>query len=395
MAQTVGAHFDGENSMRSFSLSRWTLTLVVGVSLLSSRAVDAADSNRVNFDTSDGVKLQGYYYPSKEGRKGPAVLMLHNFNTRKGGTALDDGWDALAKALAEKGYAVLAFDFRGHGGSTTVTKEFWNFRHNQRVKGFTGNPAKLPTTIAFTDFQPSYYNYFVLDIVAARAYLDGQNDAGDLNVSQLIVIGAGEGATLGAMWMASEWHRHRATPPPGLAGLAPLARYTLDKDSEGIDQACAVWLSISPTLANNPKPVVSWLKKIGGTENKLPMVFIYGDKDESANKYAGNALTNIVPGYKRGPNTNKDFQFTGEKPIPDTKLSGSALLDPQLDTTKFIIESYVDPVVKRGQPQWRMRDYTKSAFIYLFGTQLVLGKVDSEKMPRPFPFTLMGVAVVE
>ncbi len=386
--------------MRLFSLSRWTLALILGVGLLSGRtAVAADDSTRVNFDTSDGVKIQGYYYSSKDGKKGPAVLLLHNFSVKKGGTALDDGWADLAKALSAKGYAVLAFDFRGHGGSTSVTKEFWNFQHNRtRVKGFTTNPAKLPTTIAFTDFQTTYYNYFVNDIVAARAYLDGQNDAGELNVSQLIVIGAGEGATLGALWMSSEWHRHRATPPVGLL-VRDLRNYTLDKETEGADQTCAVWLSISPTLAGNQKSVVSWLRKAGGTENKVPMVFIYGDKDKASDEFARSALTTLVPGFQRNkPNANKDFQYTGEKPIENSMLSGSKLLDPQLDTTKFIIDSYVDPVVKKGQPQWRMRDYTKSAFIYVFqgaSPPYVLGKLDNDKLPKPFPFQAMGIPLTD
>jgi hypothetical protein len=381
--------------MQRLSLPRWTLALALGVGLLSGPPAVAADYDAVNFDSPDGVKLQGYYFASKQNRKGPTVLMLHNFNNRKGGTALDDGWPDLAKALADKGCAVLMFDFRGHGRSTSVSKEFWTFPHNQRVKGFTPNPAKLPTTIAFTDFQPSYYNYFVNDIVAARAYLDGQNDSGDLNVSQLIVIGAGEGATVGALWMASEWHRHHATPPMGLA-VKVLANYTLEKESEGMDQACGIWLSISPTLAGNQKPVLNWLRKVGGTE-KVPMVFIYGDKDKASLEFARGALTAMVPGFKPGtPNANKDFQFTGEMAIKDSTLSGSKLLDPQLDTSRFIVESYIDPIVKKGQPQWRMRDYIKSAFIYHFTsstTPYILGKLDNDKQPKAFPFQAMGLAV--
>ena len=38
-----------------------------------------------------------------------------------------------------------------------------------------------------------------------------KNDDGEANSSNIIVIGAGEGATLGALWMASEWRRLSCT----------------------------------------------------------------------------------------------------------------------------------------------------------------------------------------
>ena len=47
----------------------------------------------------------------------------------------------------------------------------------------------------------------VNDIAAARRYLEVRNDAGDCNLSNLILVGAKEGAALGSLWIAEEWQR--------------------------------------------------------------------------------------------------------------------------------------------------------------------------------------------
>src|SRR4051812_16610826 len=71
----------------------------------------------VEFNTVDGVEIHGTFYPSGK-PKARTVLMLHDFgeHSRKA------EWVKLAKALQAKDYAVLTFDFRGHGESTKVAK---------------------------------------------------------------------------------------------------------------------------------------------------------------------------------------------------------------------------------------------------------------------------------
>jgi dienelactone hydrolase len=64
--------------------------------------VDAA------FRTSDGVRLSGWYLPS---RNGAAVALLHGASSTR--TAVIDQ----AEVLARHGYGVLLFDARGHGES--------------------------------------------------------------------------------------------------------------------------------------------------------------------------------------------------------------------------------------------------------------------------------------
>src|SRR5579859_3450440 len=123
------------------SRARFGLCLALGGALLSLSALSAQtaktgagakdkdkagkeNSRVVSFRTSDGVELQGTFYPApSSGAKDACVLMLHNFDPRKGGDSHEENWDRLAADLQKAGFAVLTFDFRGFGKSKTVDKE--------------------------------------------------------------------------------------------------------------------------------------------------------------------------------------------------------------------------------------------------------------------------------
>ena len=65
----------------------------------------------VSFTASDGTVLRGWYFPGSSGR---AVVLVHG----KGSNRLDsDNLAFIARTLHAAGYAVLAFDLRGHGAS--------------------------------------------------------------------------------------------------------------------------------------------------------------------------------------------------------------------------------------------------------------------------------------
>ncbi len=255
------------------SPARIGLCLALGAALLSLPALSAqtaktgagkkdakkdgaskANSRGVSFRTSDGVELQGNFYPApSSGGKDACVLMLHNFSARTGGDSREENWDRLAAELQKAGYAVLTFDFRGFGKSKSVDKAvFWDRLKNPQNQTIR-NALKTPETIDRVDFRSDYYPYLVNDIAAAKTYLDRKNDAREVNASNLIVIGAGEGATLGALWMASEEYRKKDRSF-GMIGQPP----DLDQP-ESRDFVCAVWLSISPSLAGRAAPVRKWL----------------------------------------------------------------------------------------------------------------------------------------
>jgi pimeloyl-ACP methyl ester carboxylesterase len=344
------------------SLSRLR-TLMLGCALLiplisvgSSRG-QAEGNTDVDFKTNDGVKIAGKLYAGGggKGKRDAVVLLIPNFDLKKGGGIQQQGYDELAKALQKEGYTVLSFDFRGFGDSKTVDPlTFWTHPHNGpmnvRKKLIGGKP---PEKIDHKDFQARYAEYFVNDIAAAKAFLDQENDNKTLNSSNVIVIGAGYGATLGAMWVANECKRRRDL------SVVPGARPMLG-DLESEDIAGTVWLSLSPTLPGGRSvPLTKWIVE-AGKANKIPMAFIHGKNDGSGVQVALNMKKAIMAGAAK-----KDFEFTGIKEIPDTKLTGSGLLGRALGTDTWILEKYLAPVMdKRTKKRRTDRKVDTSRFYY-------------------------------
>jgi pimeloyl-ACP methyl ester carboxylesterase len=66
---------------------------------------------------SDGLAIAGTYRPGRAAGA-PGVLLLHGNGASRAATAPNAAW------LASEGYAVLAIDFRGHGGSASARHSF-------------------------------------------------------------------------------------------------------------------------------------------------------------------------------------------------------------------------------------------------------------------------------
>ena len=301
-----------------FSLSRLR-TLILGCALFvtlvsagSSRG-QGMGSNDVEFKTFDGVKLSGKLYAGVGGKGKPdaTVLLIPNFDLKKGGGIQQEGYDTLAKGLQSEGYTVLSFDFRGFGDSKTVDPVvFWKQNHNLTNVKSKRVGGKLAAAIDHKDFITNYVQYFVNDIAAAKAFLDQENDNKSCNSSNVVVIGAGYGATLGAMWVANECRRRK--------DLAILGGVPMLGDIEAEDIAGAVWLSLQPSLPGGKNvPLTKWIVE-GGRANKIPMAFIHGKNDSVAGKVAAN-MSEAIKGKGGKP---KDFEFTGAKVIDGQSPAG-------------------------------------------------------------------------
>jgi pimeloyl-ACP methyl ester carboxylesterase len=383
----------GGNHMPFLSGTRLRQALVFGVAVLAfpwaqapavAQVKKADISKRVSFQTVDGVELQGTYYPATGEKKDACVLCLHNFDARKGGNSHQDGWDRLAAELQKNGYPVLTFDFRGFGDSKTVNKEvFWDGRRNpQNGPNFIRAPrgAEAPGTIDQKDFRPAYYPTLVNDVMAAKAYLDQKNDSNELNSASVCVIGAGEGAAVGALWMAAECRLRRwKNYGVGVLGTPP----NLGEPEAG-DIACGLWLSISPNIGGVRAPIQTWLAEAGGTQ-QIPMYFIHGAKDTAADTIVQRTL----PIIRRASRTK--LSLTGGRAIAGTKLSGSQLLQPSLDTASYI-QKYLDSVMEtRGSRQTHRHDLERDTYVWV-GTRgnqpQQLAKEPGEDKIKPVPVQL-------
>ena len=321
--------------MRLFT--QWAFLVAVGTAALLSPSYVCAQkaSEEVQFDTADKVEIHGTFYaPAKP--KSPCVLLLHKL----GGSRDESGWNRLAQVL-QKDYAVLRFDFRGHGDSTNVGPEFWRFYpSNALIKG----AVRMPPKISYKDFPPTYLPILANDVAAAKRYLDTQNDGGVCNSSSIIVIGAGEGAAIGALWITSEWERRRWIKSNfGQLVPDPLGRM------EGESIAAAVWLSMPKSLSG--ANIGYFLRGPGNrVRDKVPMVFFYGEKDQKAAAAAQTLMAEMRLGAREKPD------FTKLRP-KDTSVSGADLLGKSTLNTEDEISIYLEKVMqKRGAKPYAKRD---------------------------------------
>jgi hypothetical protein len=308
---------------------KWLILALVSLAaILPAHAL--AETESVTFETVDEVTLNGTFYPSTLGDKAPCVMLLHGI----GGSSQQPALIELAKSLQGGGYAVLTFDFRGHGTSTKVSSAFWKVSASDSIKG--GNAKK--TDIAFKDFSPGYLPMLVNDINAARRYLDLRNDARKCNSSNIIVIAPGEAALIGAMWIASEWDRRPMRTIE--AGERP---------GNGPDILGAVWLSFRPSMGDVVNPVEKW---IGSLRMRTPMAFIYGEDDKAAAKHAQTICNTIL--RVDTPPRPKLTQATGIK----SKAAGLDLLNPALNDE--IVKGLFKVVQEKGDRPWVFRDTRKT-----------------------------------
>jgi predicted alpha/beta hydrolase len=356
--------------MRGQSFARLFLATGMAAALLATPAAYAQNNvDRVKFDTCDGVELHGSFYPGKNGPKSTCVLLLHNVggDNKNVDNSQQDGWDRLAKALQEGGFAVLSFDFRGHGNSTGVQPSYWKYNHNSVVRG-----AGKSETISYKDYQKGYYPILVNDIAAAKALLDRRNDNGECNSRSIIVIGAQEGGVLGTMWAVTEWQRYQ------LINLFPLR---LDPTAEGKSINACVFLSMSssqPELGN-------WMKLLG-KDKHTPMGFLYGANDANASNFAQKWAKDL-----KGKNAPTD-KLTRAEGTPKSTLAGHNLLRKDLDTVEKIV-TYCKKVVETVTPSdYSKLEFEKKGYAWNFtGVRPIIGKKADEKLLVPVPLTHIGV----
>lgn len=304
-----------------------------------------AQPEKIKFDTVDGVQIRGNFFAGK--RNAPVVMILHDYENQSS----TKEWTNLAESLQKAGYSVLAFDFRGHGLSTEISDAptFWNYKPN--AYGMKNAKAvQARGTLEFKDFKPEYRNSLVNDIAAAKAYLDRRNDTGACNSAATILIGAEDGATLGAIWLNSETHRFKLVP--NMFGM-PVAY----KDPEAKDVTACLWLTISPKLGSHTFSIEKTLYRSGRLQ-EIPMLFLYGGDDKPAMTRAKG-----LEKYLKDAKLKAGSKFTKSIGVPGTTLAGSALLKAS-GADKAIIE-WLDEVVLARAPEWLEKNFLKNQYIWI------------------------------
>ncbi len=261
----------------------------------------------------DGVQLSATYYPpTKPGKEVVPVILLHG---HKGSRADMQG---LAEKLQDQGHAAIAIDLRGHGGSTRQTLPNGKDREI--------DPALLT--------KQDLLNMVQYDVEACKAYLMEKNNAGEVNIDKLCVVGADLGAVVAANWAVIDW----SWPP-------------LATGKQGQDVKAVVLLSPPKTVRGFTIMPAITKREVAG---KLSWLIVYGEKDAESKdaKTVANQLEKWLP--KPPPEDAREKQALFVMPI-ETNLQGSKLLAQGSFGVAPSIMQFIDLRLVKKSHQWLNR----------------------------------------
>ena len=136
--------------------------------------------------TRDGVTLCATFYPGTKGKESVPVLLLHNWKSSRREFAV------LAPQLQQLGCAVLVPDLRGHGAST------------RKIEVYRGKPREVK--LDATKFRATEFaEIATLDMAALRGFLLSKNNAEELNLNKLVIVGSEMGAAVAMAWSTYDW----------------------------------------------------------------------------------------------------------------------------------------------------------------------------------------------
>jgi pimeloyl-ACP methyl ester carboxylesterase len=185
------------SSRAGVSRRRWLVVGLLGTALLSwtspvvakdgaaavpakPKAEKLPPEEQVDLVTADGVTLKATFYPGANGKESAPVVLLHMYK----GSRKD--YARLAPYLQKQGCAVLVPDLRGHGDSTQVQGE---------------SRPLLAKSMPSTAFVPMVG----ADMEACKKFLMTKNNAGELNIEKLCLVGAEMGSVVAMDYARLDW----------------------------------------------------------------------------------------------------------------------------------------------------------------------------------------------
>ena len=288
-------------SLKSTYLALLALTLLSLLpASLAAQTPRLAPPEVITLTTKDGVQLRITYYPSNAGTEAVPVVLLHDFNeTRAVFEPLASvlhapprpSGDAAGAPPAMASRAVVTVDLRGHGQSKTAYDP-------------GGVAVKLDASrFDFADFQ----DMVLYDMEAVRSFLVERNDARQLNLNKLCLVGAGMGANVAVLAAAKDW----ATPP-------------LPVRKQGQDVQALVLLS---PRWNFRGLALNDALKFPPIRQQLSIYLAYGARDAKVADECENILEIFERYHPEPPRDRvlelKDLYFFA----PETRLQGSELLN--------------------------------------------------------------------
>jgi pimeloyl-ACP methyl ester carboxylesterase len=219
----------------------------------------AAVQRLKQLETSDGIQVAAWYYPAqstgaKAGGEPPAiVILLHDLDGSHATV------EPLAKALQQRGIAVVAPDLRGHGASTS-----------RGPSATAGEPpaarvlkkADLDSIVRSGGGQVRDQALVRGEVEVIHGWIKQLAGAGGCDLDRLFVVGSGLGGALAAHWVVAD------------ASWPALATGPQGGHVRGLVLVSPAWttrgFSVSPAL--NAEPIA----------RTLPVLVLAGSDDDDA-----------------------------------------------------------------------------------------------------------------
>lgn len=236
----------------TYRVALWTANLTFACTEIC--FAQAPTPEVVSLQTRDGVQLKLTYYPSTQPKGSPVakqvapVVLLHDYKETRNVFA------SFARRLQAPGegepsrpsFAAVTVDLRAHGEST---KQVYPDGSQIDLDAAKLNKNGLLAMAS-------------LDMEAVRGFLMLKNDAGELNLNKLSLIGAGMGANVAANWAEQDW------------SAPPLAVGKQGQDVKSLVLLSPQWtfkgLSLQTPLRHRPlREIAAWMLVYGNEDSKL------------------------------------------------------------------------------------------------------------------------------
>jgi len=243
----------------------------------------------------DGVELSVNFYASRVSRDAelgkqvtPVVLLHDEKDTQGVFSSLVARLQQAGQKPADPSFAVVTVDLRGHGTSTR------QMAPNGQTRELDAAKLSRNDILAMSAY----------DMEAVRKLLVDKNDAGELNLNKLCLVGVGLGATVAVNWAAQDW-----AAPPLLVG------------KQGQDVKALVLVSPRWKFRG---VMMQQAMKLAALKKGAAWMIVYGD--ESANQAAdARRLVKQLERFHPEPATNSAIpRGLVEVPVKSS-LEGSAL----------------------------------------------------------------------
>jgi pimeloyl-ACP methyl ester carboxylesterase len=272
----------------------------------------------LTLQTSDDLELTLTYYRGTKGKQTIPVVLLHMWKQSR------NDYKDLAPALQAQGYAVIVPDLRGHGES----RHLKGVRGDENLKAATMPPAQFKAMVT-------------CDMEAVKKFLWERNNAGELNIDKLCVVGAEMGASVAVNFALAD------------------AR---DQDSNRVLRSdYQLGRFVKALVLISPEHVFHGLPIRALSAQVIPdvaVLILVGKQDSKAQEEA-KRIHGMFERYHPEPTgdnkTDRKTLFFGKL---DTSLQGTKLLDPKFNVSALIADFIYRRLVKSEESRdwsWRER----------------------------------------